>query len=131
MAFAQLRSRPIYNTLNYPLSVTPTVTTGAVTVYDYVADGLGDVTSDGGGTITERGLVWSLSSDPTISDFKVTSAGTTGSFGASMTDLLPYTTYHVRAYAINSVGTSYGDDVSFTTTTHPRYGFISYNAGVF
>lgn len=94
----------------------PTVTTEAVTdIATTSATGNGTVTSDGGGTITERGIVWSTSSNPTTSDNKATSAGTTGSFTTSLTGLSPGTLYYVRAYATNSVGTSYGDGVTFTT----------------
>ena len=92
----------------------PTVTTQAVTnIAALTATGNGNVTSDGGQTITERGVCWSTSVNPTTSDSKATSGGTTGAFSASLTGLSNATLYHVRAYAINSIGTSYGDDVTF------------------
>lgn len=96
------------------LSSAPTVTTQAVTdVAPTAATGNGTVVSDGNDTITERGVCWSTSLNPTTSDSKATSAGTTGSYAASITGISSGTLYHVRAYAINSIGTSYGDDVTF------------------
>lgn len=93
----------------------PTVTTQAVTnITGTTATGNGTVTSDGGGTITERGVCWSTSLNPTTSDSKATAAGTTGAYSASITGLSNGTLYHVRAYAINGAGTSYGSDVTFT-----------------
>ena len=95
----------------------PTVTTQAVTsIAPTTATGNGNVTSDNGATITERGVVVSTSSNPTIADDKFTSAGTTGAFTADITGRTAGKLYYVRAYAINSVGTSYGDNVAFTTT---------------
>lgn len=98
----------------------PIVTTQAVTnITEATATGNGNVTSDGGSTITERGTVISTSANPTTADHKDTASGTTGAFTTSITGLSKNTTYHVRAYAINSAGTSYGADVSFTTLTDP------------
>lgn len=97
-------------------TVAPTVTTQAVTsIAQNTATGNGNVTSDGGGTITERGVCWSTSPTPTTASSKATSAGTTGAFTASITGLSTNTLYYVRAYAINSAGTSYGSEVTFTT----------------
>lgn len=100
--------------------VAPTVTTQAVSSISYTtATGNGNVTSDGGATITERGVCWNTSTNPTTSNSKATSAGTTGSFTASMTGLTASTHYYARAYAINSVGTSYGTNVEFDTLNNP------------
>ena len=95
----------------------PTVTTQAassITSSSAVCNGT--VTSDGGNAITERGIVWSMSANPTTSNGKVTTTGTTGVFSATVSGLAGSTLYHARAYAINSIGTSYGADVTFTTT---------------
>lgn len=96
--------------------VVPTVTTTAITAITTItASSGGNVTSDGGSAVTARGVCWSTSANPTIVD-SITSDGTgTGVFSSSITGLLPATTYHVRAYATNVVGTGYGADVSFTT----------------
>ena len=75
----------------------------------------GKVKSDGGATVTDRGIVWATSANPTISDTKVANGTGTGAFSARIDGFTPVTTIHVRAYAINSVGTSYGSDLSFTT----------------
>lgn len=80
------------------------------------ADVDGDVTADGGATITERGVVYSYTNPtPTTADSKKTVAGTTGAFTASLTGLVAGVTYYVRAYAKNSVGTTYGDVLEFDT----------------
>jgi hypothetical protein len=75
-----------------------------------------NVTGDGGAAITERGVVYGTSETPTLDDnSKVTVAGTTGTFSATLGGLNNSTTYYVRAYATNSVGTTYGSQISFTT----------------
>lgn len=75
----------------------------------------GSISSDGGGQITEKGVCWSTSENPTISDYKTSDGTGTDSFISNMTGLEPATTYHVRAYAINSAGTGYGNEAIFTT----------------
>lgn len=76
----------------------------------------GNISSDGGATVTARGVVWNTSANPTIALSTKTSDGTgTGAFTSSITGLSPVTTYYYRAYATNSVGTSYGSESSFTT----------------
>lgn len=95
---------------------TPTITTSAVK--DITSDGAvcgGNITSDGGSEVTRRGLCWSLSENPTISDSNVSCESGTGEFTGAITGLSPNTTYHVRAFATNAIGTSYGEDRHFTT----------------
>lgn len=96
----------------------PTVTTNSITsIAGTTASAGGNVTADGGATITERGVVYGLAANPTTADTKVAhSTPATGSYTVSLSGLTPSTTYHLRAYAINSVGTSYGGDSTFTTT---------------
>jgi hypothetical protein len=77
----------------------------------------GKVNSDGGSTVTERGVCWPTSQNPTIADSKSTDGSVgTGSFAASISGLTGNITYYVRAYATNSAGTGYGDEKTFTTS---------------
>lgn len=94
----------------------PTVTTTAISsITTTTALSGGNVTNDGGSTVTARGVCWNTSTSPTTANSKTTEAGTTGSYTSSLTGLSQNTTYYVRAYATNSEGTSYGSQVSFTT----------------
>ncbi|QJD78771.1 putative Ig domain-containing protein [Spirosoma rhododendri] len=78
----------------------------------------GNVTADGGATVTERGIVYVAGSGtPTTSNTKVVIGNGPGSFSQQVTNLTLGTTYTARAYAINSIGTSYGNNVTFTTNT--------------
>jgi uncharacterized protein (TIGR02145 family) len=95
----------------------PTLTTTAaslITLTTAVAGG--NITADGGGAVTARGTCWSTTANPTTTNTKTSDATGTGSFISNLTGLLPGTTYHIRAYATNSAGTAYGNDLSFTTT---------------
>jgi len=75
----------------------------------------GNVTSDGGSQITARGICWSVSDNPVVSDNKAAESSGPGSFTCDLSHLSPGTKYYIRAYATNSTGTSYGSSVSFTT----------------
>lgn len=98
------------------LAVLPTVITATVTGAASVsASGGGDITNNGGASITERGICWSTSPGPVISGDKSVSGTGTGAYTASMSGLFGSTTYYVRAYAVNSAGTAYGNEVTFTT----------------
>lgn len=79
----------------------------------------GNISNDGGTVILERGVVWSTTRNPTVSSSSKTSDGFgSGEFSSKLTGLLPSTTYFVRAYATNRVGTEYGNEVSFVTETN-------------
>jgi len=98
----------------------PTVTTDTVTnITETTAIGWGTVTSDGGTPVTTRGVCWSTSSNPTITDNHTTDGGGTGNFVSNITGLAPATFYYVRAYATNSLGTMYGNELAFFTLTLP------------
>jgi hypothetical protein len=102
-------------------TTTPTVTTTAISsITSTSATSGGNVTSDGGLAVTARGVCWSTSIDPTTANSKTTDGTGTGSYTSSITGLTPNTTYHVRAYAVNSAGTAYGSDKSFITLTAPE-----------
>ena len=94
----------------------PKVTTTNVSnITQTTATSGGNVTSDGGANVTARGVCWSTSQNPTISNSHTTDGNGTGSFTSSITGLTANTTYYVRAYATNENGTSYGEEKSFTT----------------
>ncbi|MBI5944540.1 MAG: right-handed parallel beta-helix repeat-containing protein [Chloroflexi bacterium] len=100
----------------------PTVTTQAVTaITTTTATGNGNIADLGVPNPSQHGVVWSTFADPTVADNKTTDgeAGATGAFTSLMTGLTPGTLYHVRAYASNSAGTVYGEDVTFTTLLAP------------
>ncbi len=83
----------------------------------------GSITKDGNSTVTERGIVVGTSSAPSISSVSnmiFTNGSGLGDFSVSATGLSPGTTYHFRAYATNSVGTSYGEERSFLTVASPE-----------
>jgi hypothetical protein len=106
-----------FTTLTTP-SISVTATPSSLTTTSAV--GGGTISSTGGATITTSGLVWDTSSNPTVAvSTKTTDGATAGTFTSSITGLIQGTTYHVRAYATNIVGTSYGPDVTFTTLTTP------------
>lgn len=91
-----------------------TVSTTAISsIGRLTASSGGNVTADGGASVTARGVCWSTSSNPTTSNSNTTDGTGTGSFTSSLTSLSPGTTYYVRAYATNSVGTAYGGQLDF------------------
>jgi len=97
-------------------ALAPELNTSAITEITHnSAFSGGTITSNGGVSVTARGVCWNTTGSPTTSD-TCTSDGTgTGSFTSSLTGLTPGTDYYVRAYATNSVGTSYGNQRTFTT----------------
>ncbi len=105
-----------------------TVTTQAVTnINSTTATGNGNITSLGSPNPTAYGVCWNTTGTPSISDSKTNkgAASSTGAFNTNMTGLTANTTYYVRAYATNTVGTSYGTQVSFTTTSPPYVTSVS------
>ena len=102
-------------------SQVPTVTTSTTTASSITSTSAtcgGNVTNDGGATVTERGVYWGTSPNPEVNGSRTSANGSgTGSFTVSLTGLTPNTTYYVKAYATNSVGTAYGEEVSFTTNS--------------
>jgi len=94
----------------------PAVSTASVTsITGVTASCGGTVTDDGGLNVTARGVCWSTSQNPTVSDSHTTNGSGLGDFTSSITGLSLSTTYYVRAYASTSQGTAYGEEVSFTT----------------
>lgn len=104
-------------------------TTAAASIAGTTATSGGSVSNNGGSAITARGVCWSTTTNPTIANSKTTESGTTGSFSSNLTGLSVSTTYYVRAYATNAIGTAYGTEVSFTTTSTLAVG-DPYQGGV-
>ena len=75
----------------------------------------GNITTDGGLSITVRGVCWATTANPVATGNHTTDGSGSGTFTSSITGLTSNTVYHVRAYATNSTGTYYGDDLTFTT----------------
>lgn len=97
-------------------SLYPIVTTTPVSsIGETSATSGGNVTFQGASSVTARGVCWSTYVNPTISSSYTTDGTGTGSFSSSVNGLSPSTYYHLRAYATNSYGTSYGDDIVFST----------------
>ena len=102
-------------------AVKPTVSTTAATDISYTSATIGgNVTSDGGASVTERGVCYSTAQNPTTLNSKISSGSGTGSFSVSLTGLSVGITYYARAYAINSKGTSYGEQKTFTTKSYTK-----------
>jgi len=94
------------------------VTTAAASSISYTtATSGGNVTTDNGSSVTSRGICWATTTSPTTSNSNYSQAGGLGTFTANMTGLTANTTYYVRSFAINGGGTSYGNQISFTTLT--------------
>jgi hypothetical protein len=98
----------------------PTVTTGSITdITDNTATAGGEITDTGGGTVLKRGICVATTTNPDTTKlvFQDTAGGYTAeAFTKALTGLAPATTYHYRAFATNTTGTSYGDDSTFATT---------------
>ena len=107
-----------FETLPSTVVTIPTVTTNEVTnIEETTATCGGNVTSDGGAEVTDKGVCWSTSPEPTISDNFTNDGDGIGAFFSELTGLTPGTTYYVRAYATNNQGTAYGDQKEFTTAS--------------
>jgi len=105
-----------FKTKEYTL---PSVSTSVTTKVKYTtATCGGNVSDDGGQEVTEKGICYSTSQYPTVSDNKVSCGSGTGDFECDLSNLSEGTTYYVRAYAINSVDINYGDQSSFVTKEH-------------
>jgi len=100
-----------------PATLATLTTTAISAITTTTASSGGSISNDGGAAITARGVVWDTSTNPTIAlSTKTIDGSGTSSFSSSITGLVAATTYYVRAYATNSVGTSYGNQVVFTTS---------------
>ena len=121
------------NQITIPNAVTlPVVTTTTVTAIEITtAASGGSVSSDGGASVTARGVVWSTNATPTIAlSTKTTDGSGTGGYSSAITGLTSNTTYHIRAYATNSSGTAYGNERTFKTINAATLPIISYTTTV-
>jgi uncharacterized protein (TIGR02145 family) len=104
------------NEIKFVTTTWPTLTTNApsTATQNSVVCG-GNISSNGGSTVLQRGVCWSTSPNPTITSNTTKDGTGNGSFTSKITGLVTSTTYYVRAYATNDKGTSYGNEISFTT----------------
>ena len=107
-----------------PVVVTDTV----ISIMDTSAVGGGNVINDGKAFVTARGICWDTLHNPTISNSHTIDGSGIGMFTSYMTGLKPNTTYYVRAYATNSEGTAYGNEVTFTTIANIKRAVFSVSA---
>lgn len=98
------------------VSLATLITKSLTSISHSDAIGGGEITSDGGAIVTVRGICWNTTGNPTTNDNKTSDGQGIGSFTSILDDLTASTTYYVRAYATNSQGTAYGNEVTFTTT---------------
>jgi len=95
----------------------PDITTSAATsISSSSAIVGGNVLSEGGDEVSDRGVYWSTETDAEISGTKISIGSGLGEFSETLSSLAAAITYYVKAYAINSVSTEYGDEISFTTS---------------
>lgn len=109
----------------------PPIKTSPITnITKTTATGGGSIASDGGFPVTVRGVCWSTASDPTTADSHTTDGSGIGVFASALTGLSPETLYSVRAYATNSAGTMYGNQVTFVTPPDAFYIGQLYGGGI-
>ena len=101
--------------INTPAVQLPVLTTADISaITKTTAVSGGSINSDGGAAISALGVCWSTNAEPTIADSKTTEGTDKVTYISSLTGLTNAAVYNVRAYAINSKGTSYGNTVTFT-----------------
>lgn len=86
----------------------------------------GSITSEGGSAVTARGVCWNTEGEPTTADSKTSDGEGGGAFESALTGLTAGTTYFLRAYATNSGGTSYGEQLTFTTVPIPDLPAVTF-----
>jgi len=102
------------------ITTPPVLTTTALSaITSTTATSGGNISNDGGAAVTARGVCWNTNANPTISNSKTIDSSGTGIFISLITGLAPGSSYYVRAYATNSLGTTYGNEFTMTTTVIP------------
>ena len=117
-AYAVTSKGTVYgNEVGFSTSAMPpmVICSGVGNITSNSAKALGNVSTTSGTYVTERGFCWSTRHNPTIHDNHLACGSGSGAFSGKITSLTPETVYYLRAYAINSEGTSYSDEVSFET----------------
>jgi hypothetical protein len=95
----------------------PAISTATVTDIGFTtATSGGNITNDGEAPVVSRGVCWNTSGDPTIENENTIDGSGSGSFSSKIIQLTPNTLYYLRAYATNSAGTAYGNQISFITS---------------
>jgi len=116
-------SEPEINNIIY---YTPTLTTNNISNIDlYSATSGGNITDNGGLYITSRGVCWGTTTLPTINDNKTVDGIGDGQYESNLIELENNTTYYIRAYAINPIGVSYGNEITFTTLSESETVLIN------
>ena len=96
--------------------VIPVITTTSVSgISQTAAESGGTITSDGGASVTFRGVCWNTAGGPVITDQHTADGTGTGTFTSQFAGLSPNTLYYARSYATNSAGTAYGNQQTFRT----------------
>jgi uncharacterized protein (TIGR02145 family) len=105
-----------FNFITTVVGILPTLTTTSMSwISDIGATSGGNVTCDGGTSVTARGVAYGTEYNPTTANSSTSDGTGTGVFTSKLSGLSPSTLYYVRAYATNAVGTAYGNQVSFST----------------
>jgi hypothetical protein len=120
---------PGISVANTPVQLATLTTSAVSSLTNISATSGGNITDDGGANITTRGVCYSINTNPTTADNITNDGNGTGSFTSNLSGLTTSTTYYVRAYATNSAGTAYGNELSFTTPAALAIG-DSYQGGI-
>ncbi len=120
------------NDSNENTTIPNLTTTGPSSITAMTALSGGIISSDGGVAVIARGVVWSTSASPNITLPTKTIDGIgTGVFASSITGITPNTIYYIRAYATNSLGTAYGNQLSFTTSNSTGTTITDFDGNVY
>jgi hypothetical protein len=115
-----------------PAITTPILTTVPISGLTNVsALAGGNISDDGGNAVTARGVCWATSPLPTVANTKTTDGTGSGNYESALSGLTPATTYYLRAYATNAVGTAYSDQLTFTTGTNSITLYATKDASIF
>ena len=112
-------------------SVVPVITTSAATAIGFTNATVGGIiVNNGGDTIIEKGICWSLAQNPTIADSVIYVSGSLSTYSSIINNLTHNTVYYARAFASNAVGVGYGNEIAFTTKRLPPFYNIAQIKGV-